>query len=131
VTFDNNVGSDDALFGVFVLTGGTAPATLSFAGVPFTYDGVGDLLLDIQVSGVGHVGPSASYEARGDALGLFSRAHDFGTGFLGIGLVTEFTQAARAPEPGTLVLLGVGLAAFGFARRSRAAPPVRRLRSRT
>jgi len=122
LSFGNNVGSDDALFGVFVLTGGPAPATLSFVGAPFAYDGLGDLLLDIQVAGISHAGLSSSYDARNDdAGGLFSRVHDFGTGFEGYGLVTEFTQATQAPEPATLALLGVGLAALGFARRSRAA----------
>jgi hypothetical protein len=120
--FGNNVGSDDALFGVFVLTGGAAQATLSFAGTPFAYDGVGDLLLDIQITEITHLGLDSFHQARiGDAGGLFSRAHNFGTGFTNYGLVTEFVGAAQAPEPGTLVLLGVGLAAFGFARRARAA----------
>jgi hypothetical protein len=121
--FDNNVGSDDALFGVFVLTGGAAPATLSFAGTPFAYDGIGDLLLDIQIAGIGHTGLNSFQDSRsGNAGGLFSRAHDFGTGFTGFGLVTEFVQAAQqVPEPATLVLLGAGLAALGFARRPRAA----------
>lgn len=112
--FANNVGSDNALFGTYTL-GGAAPSLLVFNGTSFTYNPAnGNLLLDIQANITQEGG--SFYDARnGDASGLFSRAHDFGSGFAGYGLVTGFSTTI--PEPTTLALLGLGLAGMTFSKR--------------
>jgi hypothetical protein len=112
--FDNNLGPDNQLFGVFVLTGGAAPSVLPFSGTSFSYDPtLGNLLLDIQISGISS--GNSYFDARnGTAGGVFSRAHNFGSGFSGYGLVTRFSSGTSVPEPSTLLLLGLGLAGVGL-----------------
>jgi hypothetical protein len=112
--FDNNVGADDTLLFSGHLAGATGLSiTLGGSGV-FAYNpALGNLLVDIQLSNaVG--GGSTFFDARnGDAGGLFSRAHDFGTMFVNWGLVTRFEEASSTtvPDPGSsLLLLGLGLA---------------------
>jgi hypothetical protein len=117
--FDANVGPDNQLFAVSPISG-TQPdnTTLTFTGAPFLYNPAnGNLLLDIQISGANGTFAGASFEADDSATGIFSRYQDFGAGFTGIGLVTEFDFTAT-PEPGSLVFLGCGLLAIAlrFAR---------------
>jgi hypothetical protein len=122
--FDANRGPDNTLVGTFSLAG-IAPAILSFSGFGFFYDpALGNLLLDIRVSGTGpppRFEEAAYYRANiGDADGAFSRAHNFGAGFEDSGLQTQFVGVAAAvPEPGTIVLVTTGLLAIAIRRRRR------------
>jgi hypothetical protein len=74
--FDSNRGADNVLFASATLSG-AAPSTLTFSGVPFTYNPAnGNLLLDTVVSPGGvdaNSGFGAGYEANTNAPGVFSR----------------------------------------------------------
>ena len=90
-----NRGADNILFASRNLSG-PAPATLTIVGAsPFLYDpSAGNLLLDIVVNPGGvTLGNGATYLARSTAFGIMSRYHNFGSGFVGWGLVTQFELA--------------------------------------
>lgn len=119
--FNSNRGANNMLFGTYALSG-DAPTTLTFTGTPFFYDPlVGNLLLDFRFSNIGAPpADRASYKANsGDSNGAFSRAHDFGTQFVGWGLQTQFNFGATAtvPEPATFALVGAGLLGLVGVRR--------------
>lgn len=91
-----NRGADNSLFASTNLSG-PAPATLTIQGTtPFLYDpSAGNLLLDIVVNPGGvTLGNGATYLARSTAFGITSRYHNFGSGFVGWGLVTQFEVAS-------------------------------------
>jgi hypothetical protein len=114
VDLNNNPGGDAALFASLNLSGATG-ASFTIVGTPFLYDpSNGPLLIDItranQVvgSGTGYLDAMS-----GTAAGIFSRAHNYDSGFEDFGLVTRLeTGDAAVPEPVTLV---VWSALFGVA----------------
>lgn len=117
-TMSDNVGLDDALFAIYV-GGEVVNGSFTILGTPFYYNpAAGNLLMDIFVSA--GAGSSAFFDSRsGNAGGVFSRMHDFGTGFTGYGLVTGFETGTVIPEPGTIGLLGLGLALAAWRRARR------------
>jgi hypothetical protein len=125
---DANPGADAALFASLNLSGATGAKFSITAGTgggtAFMYDpSAGDLLVDIAranvIVGSGSWGLAAM---SGSSGGLFSRAHNYDGGFNNFGLVTEFDIEPKAvSEPGTLALLGIGMAGLGFAAGRRRA----------
>lgn len=129
----SNLGADNTT----VFSGNLAQAwafgdtlTILFS-TPFTYNpGTGNLLMDVQSSGVTNDGGDIYFDANDSGTGVFGRAYsntsDEGgpyTGTDSIGLVTGFlTGTTSVPEPGSLGLFGLGLgllALGGFAARAR------------
>jgi hypothetical protein len=122
VNFDSNRGPDNALFTSLALSG-SGPSTLTFSGTPFTYDpGHGNLLLDIVVSPGGTGFTGAAYLSNTNAVGVFSRYHNFGTGNVGWGLVTKFDYVV--PEPSATGMIATALLFAPFFRRIAAKLPI-------
>ena len=126
VNFANNIGANNTQLFSGTLAGQLSGNILSFAVPNFVFDpGQGNLLLNVSVSGVPTNFVGFFRANNGDAAGAFSRAHDFGTGFSGFGLVTTFDVGAAAvvPEPATwaMMIAGFGLAGAAMRRRVRTA----------
>ncbi len=122
INLNANPGGDASVFASVHLSGATTPAFTIAAGTgggsSFLYDpNQGDLLVDIVRSNV-IGGGSGGIDHNIASGGVFSRAHNFGTGFIGRGLVTEFltTQVQPIPEPSGLAVFAIGLAFFGVRR---------------
>lgn len=113
---------------MFYLFTGTLPSltsggsfTLHFTSA-FSYDpSLGNLLLDIGYDGkTGSSGSTGLDAYNGNANGIFSRMHNFGTGFAGYGLKTGFeTGPAPVPEPTTWAMMIAGFGLVGGAMRYR------------
>lgn len=120
----NNVGSDVSVFGTFSV-GGAMPDVLTFTGLPFLYNpAAGNLLMDVSVS---YSGPDYGYRSFFQAdsgIGSTSRLwvnNSVGQG--GNALVTSFDMdpSAAIPEPGSMLLVGLGLIGLAAAGRKRKA----------
>jgi hypothetical protein len=110
---NNNPGGDASFFATVNLSGPTG-TQFTIDGNPFLYDPTaGDLLIDIMINNIGASGTGGFAAMNATAGGLFSRAHDFDSGFTNHGLVTGF----NIPEPSTMLLLGVGLLGLAAFRR--------------
>jgi hypothetical protein len=117
--FDNNVGSDNQFFASVTLTGASLSygTPLNFTGLAFMYDPAnGDLLVDIHASGTTYPLTGYYFAMNGDAGGLFSRAHNFGSGYFGYGLITEI-DGAIVPVPDAVLLAILGLSLAGWKLR--------------
>ncbi len=127
--FDDNRGADNALLFSGTLLPNFDGTLLTFNLTnAFSFDpGAGNLLVDFSYAGPTD-GNSFFDANNGDANGLFSRAHDFGSTFNDWGLQTTFvgTFAAAVPEPATWMMLILGFGLIGGAiRRSPAQVRVR------
>ena len=115
----NDEGADNALFGSFTLSGSVPAGQISFSGNAFNYDPtLGNLLLDIKISGHDGTGNLFLDAMNGNSGTLMSRKFDFGGGDSGYGLVTEFgtNGGGHVPEGGStlalLSMISVGLVAL-------------------
>lgn len=121
-----NLQSGQQLFEESVLlTGSFAAGILSFSGTPYTYDpSQGNLIIDFQVlefttstdltQNLGRLFFDGTQDASDP---VYSVADNYnGLDNSGFGLVTQF-EYQLVPEPGTGLLLGLGLVGFGLRRR--------------
>jgi len=128
--FDANVGADNTM-----IFSGSLPASVPFGGSftlenagTFLYNpAAGNLLMDIQITGITAPSSFTLLDARnGTAGGIFSRADNLSTGSNDYGLVTQFDATVPGipainaiPEPSSIALLGLVLGSFALIHRMR------------
>ena len=117
--FDSNLGADNAGFATNSYDGEAVSGYLTFNG-SYVYDStMGNLLMDLQISDIvaNYWGPAVA--STSNSGGLFSRSHNFGTGFNNYGAVVTFDYepVSEVPLPASALLLVAGLGAFGLTRR--------------
>jgi len=116
--FVDNLGADNTVFDVAVLTGGAAGGVLSFLGGPFFYDpAAGNLLLDVQISGASHAGTNTYFQTPLSTVAASRLYTDppFVSQDTDGPLVTGFVPLA-IPEPPTFALFVLGIVGFGISR---------------
>ncbi|MEM7720493.1 MAG: VPLPA-CTERM sorting domain-containing protein [Pseudomonadota bacterium] len=119
--FDSNLGSDNADFATNAYVGGRVGNSLTFSGSYFYDSALGNLLMDIQVSDFSSFfwGPAAA--ATSNSGGLFSRSHNYGSGFENYGLIAtfEYEEVTPVPLPAGAALMLTALGAIGVAGQRR------------
>lgn len=124
IVFADNLGSNNTQ----VFSGELAPnfdgtlLTFNFSQA-FNYNpGQGNLLLDLQIPDINEAESPVFFLAdSGNAIGVYSRMHNFGGGFDGFGLQTgfTFTTGNAVPEPATWAMMIAGFGLVGGAMRRR------------
>lgn len=120
---DTNVGTDNQAFASVGLSGSVG-TQFTITGTPFFYDPVqGNLLVDIRTTYSESQSGSVyldSFTLTEPTNGLTSRAHNYGSGFAGYGLITQFEtlDEGAVPEPSTLALVGAGMLLVLLRRRT-------------
>ena len=124
-TFASNIGANNTqvFLGNLAQPWAFGDTLILNFSTPFTYNpALGNLLMDVHVSGTSDSNADVYLDTNGFALGalggnaIMGRVYSGGIVNKGYGLVTDFTTGATAaPEPSFAFPLGVGLGLLGIA----------------